>query len=113
MSNFRRIHSLFLLYWKIVEQRGVGLGNWEVFATTSHVFGVLQTEWEMNNWDVEELKSLVSAMDHMPNDINPNLFLGSYSAYLDQLTNYYIENKNVWICYRFTVGSLFVWSQYS
>ena len=94
MINFRKIHSLFSLYWKIVEQRGVGLGNLEVFVARS-VFGLLQTEWKKNNWDVEELKFLVSAMDHVPSDISPNLFSGSYSAYLDQLTNYYIKNKNV------------------
>ena len=73
-SNFRRIHSLFLLYWKIVEQRGVGLGNLEVFVATYHVLCVLRTEWEINNWNVDELKLLVSALDYMPNDINPNFF---------------------------------------
>lgn len=74
--------------------KGSWSGQFRSFCRRS-VFGLLQTEWKKNNWDVEELKFLVSAMDHVPSDISPNLFSGSYSAYLDQLTNYYIENKNV------------------
>lgn len=49
----------------------------------------------MNNWDLNELKFLVFAMDYVPEDKNPNMFLDFESANLDQFKNYYIQNKDV------------------
>ena len=87
MSNCVRIHLLFSLYFKIVTRRGVDLSDLEVFVATSLVYGTLETGWEGNNWCVEGLKFLVSAMDYSSEEINPNMFLGFESAYLDRLKN--------------------------
>ena len=87
MSNCVRIHLLCSLYFKIVTRRGVDLSDLEVFVATSLVYGTLETGWEGNNWCVEELKFLVSAMDYSCEEINQNMFLGFESAYLDRLKN--------------------------
>ena len=47
-----------------------------------------------NNWDINELKYLTSAMDCLPNELNPNLLVSCKAAYLDELKNYYTKHKN-------------------
>ena len=49
---------------------------------------MLRIEWEINNWDINELKYLTSAMDTLPDDLNTILFLNCQAAYLDELKNY-------------------------
>ena len=48
-------------------------------------------------WDIDELKYLTAAMDCMADELNPNLFLNSKGAYLDELKNYYLKHKDEWI----------------
>ena len=45
-------------------------------------------------WDIDELKYLTAAMDCMADELNPNLFLNSKGAYLDELKNYYLKHKD-------------------
>ena len=85
---------LFFHYWRIVAQRGVSLSGLEVYIATSYIFGFLRTEWEKSNWDINELKYLTSAMDCLPNELNPNLLVSCKAAYLDELKNYYTKHNN-------------------
>ena len=49
-----------------------------------------------NGWSIEKLKYLTLALDCMPDELNPYLFLHCQAAYLDELENYYIKH-NEWI----------------
>ena len=66
----------------------------EVYIATSYIFGFLRIEWEKSNWDINELKYLTSAMDCLPNELNPNLLVSCKAAYLDELKNYYTKHNN-------------------
>ena len=43
------------------------------------------------------MKYLTSAMDCLPNELNPNLLVSCKAAYLDELKNYYTKHNNKWI----------------
>ena len=47
-----------------------------------------------NNWDINEWKCLISAIDCLLNELNPNLLLSCKAAYLGELKNYYTKHKN-------------------
>ena len=49
-----------------------------------------------NGWSIEKLKYLTLALDCMPDELNPYLFLHCQAAYLDEWENYYIKH-NEWI----------------
>ena len=40
-----------------------------------------------NGWSIDKLKYLTLALDCMPNELNPYLFLHCQAAYLDELEN--------------------------
>ena len=40
------------------------------------------------------MKYLTSAMDCLPNELNPNLFVSCKAAYLDELKKYYTKHRN-------------------
>ena len=46
-----------------------------------------------NGWPIDKLKYLTLAMDCMPDELNPYLFLHCQAAYLDELENYYIKHN--------------------
>ena len=97
MSNLRVIFSLFFNYWKVVAKRGTELSGLQVTIATSYIFNMLRVEWEKNSWSIDKLKySLLKytlALDCMPDELNPYLFLHCQAAYLDELENYYIKHN--------------------
>ena len=115
--NFRKKNYLFSKHWEIVNKRGAEYSGLEVTVATSFIFDILRAEWVKNGWDVEELKYLCLAMD------NPNNFIYCQAAYLDDLKNYYQQNRGrvfvIWIFRkrriykrkRFTKSNkLYMWS---
>ena len=46
-----------------------------------------------NGWSIDKLKYLTLAMDCMPDELNPYLFLDCQVAYLDELENCYIKHN--------------------
>ena len=40
------------------------------------------------------MKYLTSAMDCLPNELNPNLFVSCKAAYLDELKKCYTKHRN-------------------
>ena len=93
MNYCRKIFCLFLKYWEIVAKKGTEYSGLEVFVVTSYIFDMLQDEWQMNGWDINELKYLTIALDCLPDELNPNNFLHVQYAYLDELKNYYTKNN--------------------
>lgn len=49
---------------------------------------MLRIEWQMNGWNINELKYSTLALDCMPDELNPFKFLHNQYAYLDELKNY-------------------------
>ena len=88
MSNYRKNFRFFVKYWEIVAKRGTKYSGLEVFVITSYIFDMLQIEWQMNGWDINELKYLTLPLDCMPDELNPFKFLHNQYAYLDELKNY-------------------------
>ena len=93
MSKLRVIFCLFCNYWKVVDKRGTGLSGLQVTIATSYIFNMLRVEWEKNGWSIDKLKYLTLALDCMPDELNPYLFLHCQAAYLDELQNYYIKHN--------------------
>lgn len=54
---------------------------------------MLRIEWQMNGWDINELKYLTLALDCMPDELNPFNFLHYQYAYLDELKNCYTKHN--------------------
>ena len=75
MVNVRVIFCLFFNCWRLVAKRGYRLSGLQVTIATSYIFNMLRLEWEINNWDINELKYLTSAMDTLPDKLNSILFL--------------------------------------
>ena len=93
MSNLRVIFCLFFNYWKVLAKRGTELSGLQVTIATSYIFYMLRVEWEKNGWSIDKLKYLTLALDCMPDELNPYLFLHCQAAYLDELENYYIKRS--------------------
>ena len=91
MSNLRVIFCLFFNYWKVVAERGTELSGLKVTIATSSIFNMLRVG--KNGWSIEKLKYLTLALDCMPDELNPYLFLHCQAAYLDELENYYIKHN--------------------
>ena len=94
MSNFRKIFYFFFQYWNIVQKRGINYSGLAVTITTSFFFfDILRIEWENNGWDIEELKYLCLAIDASCEELNLHKYVYCQVAYLDNIRNYYIQNK--------------------
>ena len=92
--NFKKIFYFFHQYQEEVTKRGVEYSGFQVTVATSFIFDILRIEWEENNWHVEELKYVCSALDAFCEELNPNNLIYCQSAYLDHLKNYYLEINN-------------------
>lgn len=93
MENVKIIFRLFLHCWSKVAQWG-NLTNLDVEIITSYIFGGLKIEWvDKQNGDLEKLKYLTSALNYLPEKINPNFYINNQDAYLDELNDYYTRSK--------------------
>ena len=70
--------NFFLLFYKYWDIKAVEI-------LTSHIFVLLQIEWDKNKWDSEELKHICYALDAKFEDLNPNYFIRKEFAYLDRV----------------------------
>ena len=93
MSKLRVIFCLFFNYWKVVDKRGTEVSGLQVTIATSYIFNMLRVEWEKNGWSIDKSKYLTLALDCMPDELNPYLFLHCQGAYLDELENNYIKHN--------------------
>ena len=93
MVNVRVSFCLFFNCCRLVAKRGYSFSGLQVTVATSYIFNILRIEWEINNWDINELKYLTSAMDTFPDELNPILFLSGQAAYLDELKNYHTKHN--------------------
>ena len=76
---------LFYKYWDINSKKGTEHTVLAVEILTSHIFVLLQTEWDKNKWDSEELKHICYALYAKFEDLNPNYFIRTEFAYLDHV----------------------------
>ena len=87
--SFGNSFIMFWKYWDYTSKRGTDYNAPKVVLLTNVLFMDLRTQWEKNNWDVEELKWVCAALDHNYDILNPNYFTICNFAYLDHIKTCY------------------------
>ena len=82
--------SLFCIYWDVCSKRGTEYTASQVLNITSGIYRILRDFWVQKGWDIDEIKTVSSALDAKNEMLNSNLFFNKKLSYILHMRNWYL-----------------------